>query len=246
MAVGFYWASKSKNDALFFSVIFSSSLIALTFITLQTRWDQPRLIMIHVPIMLITMLYGLYQLFRKSAYFQNVFIAICVIIASSSFISSSSKIPDNIPIVLKNLDGDKYYGYSPDWVNFFKIGEWCSKNLPDSSLVASRKASMSFVYGNGKKFFPVYKVIFTDTATGYSNPDSVLQYFKRNKVTHVILASLRRDPNRADGNIINTLHRIFEPVGQKYPGVLRLVRQEPAEDKSQIEPAYLYEINYPK
>ena len=105
---------------------------------------------------------------------------------------------------------------------------------------------MSFVYGNGKKFFPVYKVIFTDTATGYSNPDSVLQYFKRNKVTHVILASLRRDPNRADGNIINTLHRIFEPVGQKYPGVLRLVRQEPAEDKSQIEPAYLYEINYPK
>jgi len=103
---------------------------------------------------------------------------------------------------------------------------------------------MSFIYGSGKRFFPVYKVYALDTATGYSNPDSVLHYFKRNGVTHIILASLRRDPSKADGNIINTLHRMAEPIARKYPEKFTLVYQEPKLEDAQLEPAYLYKINY--
>jgi hypothetical protein len=65
----------------------------------------------------------------------------------------------NIPVIKKNLKGDKYYGYTPDWQNFLKCSEWAADSLPDSALVASRKAPMSFVYGNGKKFFPIYSVV---------------------------------------------------------------------------------------
>jgi hypothetical protein len=244
LVIGFVKALRSKNRPLFFSVLLMTSIVFITFVILQARWDQPRLIMIHVPIILITILFGLYQLVKKSAYAQNIFVVISVILISSSFISSTKKSADNIPVVLKNLKGDKYYGYTPDWANFFKMGEWCSTNLPDTALVASRKASMSFIYGNGKKFFPVYKVVALDTTTGYSFPDSVLMYFKKNKVTHVLLASLRRDPSKADGNIINTLHRMLEPVSKKYPEKLRMIHQIPAPDQAQIEPAYLYQITY--
>jgi hypothetical protein len=197
-----------------------------------------------MPVMLIAILFGIYQMVKKSSYAQNILVFICLTILTSCFISSSKKSAINIPIVLKNIKGDKFYGYTTDWRNFFKMSEWCSGNLPDSALVASRKASMSFIYGNGKKFFPVYKVVALDTATGYSNPDSVLNYFKRSKVTHVLIASLRRDPNKADGNVINTLHRMVEPIAQKYPDKLTLIHQIPAAEDPQIEPTYLYKINY--
>ena len=244
VTVGFIKALRSKNRALFFSVIYMASIVLLTFIIIQARWDQPRLIMIHMPIMLITILFGLHGLVKKSSYSQNLFVLVCIILLSSSFISSTKKSSDNFPVVLKNLKGDKFYGYTPDWVNFFKMSEWCADSLSDTALVASRKASMSFVYGKGRKFFPVYKVVALDTTTGYSNPDSVLMYFKKSKVSHVILASLRRDPSKADGNIINTLERMIKPIAQKYPEKIQFVHQIPAQDQAQIEPAYLYKIVY--
>ena len=244
MVLGFVKAYRSKNKALFFSVLYTTSLVSLTFIILQARWDQPRLIMIHIPIILFTVFFGLAQLFKKSAIAQNFLIVFFVVLMCSGFMASAWRMGNNLPIVVKNLKGDKYYGYTADWVNFFKISEWCSTHLPDSALVASRKAPMSFVYGNGKRFFPIYKVAFLDTTTQTSNPDSVLAYFKKNKVTHVILASLRKDPSKADGDIINTLHRMIQPISVKYPNKLKLICQFPPPEQAQIEPSYLYEINY--
>ncbi|HMT29061.1 MAG TPA: hypothetical protein PKD91_07265, partial [Bacteroidia bacterium] len=87
--------------------------------------------------------------------------------------------------------------------------------------------------------FPVYTVIAIDSTTNLANADSVLNYFKSNKVTHVLLANLRRNPNKVDGYIINTMHRMLEPVSRKYPQKLKLVKQI-----GNTEPAYLYEVKY--
>jgi hypothetical protein len=51
------------------------------------------------------------------------------------------------------------------------MSRYCADSLPENSLVASRKASMSFIYGDGKKFYGVYKV-------ESSNPDSLLSMLK--------------------------------------------------------------------
>ena len=58
----------------------------------------------------------------------------------------------------KNLRGNLYYGFTPDWINFLKMSEWVGKNIPDSIVVASRKPSMSFIYSKGKEFYPVFRV----------------------------------------------------------------------------------------
>ena len=144
--------------------------------------------------------------------------------------STLKKTKENFPTLRKNLAGDIYFGYTPDWVNFLKMSEWCSKNLPDSAFVASRKAPMSFIYAGGKEFFPVYTVNKTD-------PDSIYEYFKANKVTHAIVASLRRNPEKANGEVINTIHRLLQPIEEKYPDRVKVIHQI-----GNIEPAYLYEI----
>ncbi len=238
--IGFWQLFKHKNKVMLLFALFTGAQIILSYFILQTRWDQPRITLICMPVLLILILYAFYAFTNKPGSMgQMVYIFLAVMMMGSVCLSSFKRGFKNIPIVQKNLKGDKYYGYTPDWQNFLKASEWCADSLSKESLVASRKAPMSFVYGKGKKFFPIYSVIKKDSLTEQSNPDSALAFFREKKVTHVILASLRLDPNNASAGFINTVHNIFAPIGQKYPEKLKLVHTEGA-----FEQAYIYEIKY--
>lgn len=177
--------------------------------------------------------YGLYYTFQNTPALRSfVFLIVSIIIIMSSLIKTIDKSLANLPILKKNMGGDIYYGYTEDWTNFLKLSRYCGDSLPETAYVVSRKAPMSFIYSNGKSFYPIYTVPSTD-------PDSVLALLKENKVTHVLIASLRRNPKKNDGYVINTLHRMMGPVGQKYPDKLKLVKQV-----GTSEPSYLYEIKY--
>jgi len=224
---------RSKNKLMQYLVIYAAAMMAITFIVLQIRWDQPRMILVYVPFIMIILFYGLYHLLKdKGSFVQFLYFVFTGILLCSSLFSSIGKSVARYPILKKNLKGDIYYGYTPDWQNYLKMSRFVGDSLPDNALVACRKAPMSFVYGRGKKFYPVYTVLSTDA-------DSVLNIFRRDSVTHVLLASLRRDPKKIDGYIINTLHRMLIPVQQKYPQKLVLVKQI-----GETEPAYLYELKY--
>jgi hypothetical protein len=240
LALGGVQMLMNKNKKLLIVPIYCFALMLASFIVLQARWDQARIILVCVPMMLIMIFYGLYYSVIKSSFFQNAFVLLVIVVCSSIFISSTKKGIKNLPVVSKNLKGDIYYGYTPDWVNFLQASEWCAENLPkETSKVASRKAPMSFIYGKGMQFYPVYAVPFKDPGTNTANPDSVLALFQRNKVTHVLLGSLRMNPAKNNGIIINTMHNVIGPVAQKYPQKLKLIHQV-----GDLEPTYIYEIKY--
>ncbi len=228
-----------KNRKLLIIPFYCFAIMLTSFIALQARWDQARIIMVVLPLMLILIFYGLYHSVKKSSYMQNIFLVILFVVCSSVLISSTKKGIKNFPVVSKNLKGDIYYGYTPDWVNFLKASEWCGINLTSKNKVASRKAPMSFIYGKGMQFYPVYGVSFKDPATNQSNPDSVLALFQRNGVTHILLSSLRMNPNKNNGRIINTMNNVIEPIARKYPQKLKMIQQI-----GEYEPTYIYEINY--
>jgi hypothetical protein len=236
--LGLYKAFKTKNDIVLFFLLFAGTICFGTFFVLQARWDQPRFIMVHMPALLLGILYGLYIMFTKSTN-QWIFLGVILLLSSSFLMSSSKRAFKNLPVASKNLKGDIYYGYTPDWKNYLQLSAYCKDSLPETSFVAARKAPMSFVYAKGKHFFPIYSVIAKDTLTQQSNPDSALAIFKRNKVTHLLIASLRINPSKNTGDVINTLHNIAAPIMQKYPEKLVMVKQI-----GTSEPAYLYEIKY--
>lgn len=238
LLLGFFTIIKSKNRYLLISFLYAIPMIAATFIVVQITWDQPRLILIFVPFMLFIGLFGFYYLFLKfhKNILQLVFCAGAAMLVALSLSSSLKKSKENLSTFRNNLGEDLYYGYTPDWANFLKMSEWCGKNLPDTAFIASRKASMSFIYSNGKKFYPVFQVPTADA-------DSVLMELQKNKVTHVLLSNLRKDKSKiADSsNVINTLHRLLKPVAEKYPQAIKL-RHKIGEQES----SYLLEIDYPK
>ena len=236
---GLYRAIKDKQNTVSFLLFFSGVVAFGTFFVLQARWDQPRFIMVHMPAILLGIFYGIYKFFEKDTINQRVFLLIAFFVICSMAVSTIKRGYKNIPIVSKNLKGDIYYGYTPDWKNYLQISAWCKDSLPETSLVACRKAPMSFIYAKGKHFYPVYSVIAKDTATNQSNPDSALAIFKRNKVTHILLASIRMNPKVNTGDVINTLHFILAPIMQKYPEKLTPIKQI-----GESESAVIYKINY--
>jgi hypothetical protein len=232
LVVSIFLILKKNKPILLFTLLYSGALICITFIAVQSRWDQLRLILVFVPLLLIVFFSVFTNLEKKSKMLNFFIVFIMIIFLFSTSISTSKSSISNFPVVKKNLSGDMYFGYTTDWINYLKLSAWCADSLPGNSLVACRKAPMSFIYGKGKEFFPVYQVFS-------NNPDTVINRFRSNGVTHVLLSSLRRNPIKQDGYIINTIHRLLQPVIEKYPGSLELIKTE-----GTSEQAYLYKINY--
>jgi hypothetical protein len=224
---------RKKNKYLILLSLYSVIMVGATFVAIQKSWDQYRLILVFIPFILVVILEPIvkYSFLNKSI-LQSILLVFFIVILFNSLLNSVVKAEQNWTVLNHNLKGDRYAGYTEDWVNFLKISKWCGDSLPPSSYVASRKAPMSFIYANGKEFYPIYTV-------SSSNADTILNELKSNNVTHVILASIRRNPNKSDGYIINTIHRLMQPVAQKYPDKFTLVKQI-----GESEPAYLYKINY--
>jgi hypothetical protein len=229
----------NKDKKMLVTLFYSFAIMIGSFVILQASWDQARIIMVVIPLLLLILFYGLYQVTKKSPTGRNIYICFVIIVCTSVFISSTKRSVKNMPILVHNLKGDIYYGYTNDWINYLKMSAWCADSLPSTSKVACRKAPMSFIYGKGHFFYPVYKVFAVDSVTKMANPDSVLSLFKRNNVTHVLAANLRMNPEKSNQQIINTIQRLMSPVAQKYPGKLKLVHTI-----GESENAELYEIIY--
>lgn len=133
------------------------------------------------------------------------------------------------PIFLENISGDPTFGYTPDWQNYIKMTKWCAQNFPnDTKSIAVRKAPMSFIFSDGKEFYPIY-------GTPTENPDSLLIPLRASKVHYLMTAELRANPEmHVDGQIIGTMHRYVYYIQVKYPNAFEFVHQEGDLEKTQL------------
>lgn len=226
------FVSYRKNKFVFFSALYAIILCAGIFVGIQAANMQDRLIIIAMPMLFLTVFFGAYELSKRWGAVQTLVgvfagIMLLVTVGKSSIVAK-----DNLTALKKNLGGDIYYGYTPDWINFLQMSKYCADSLPDSVHVLSRKPSMSFIYGNGKKFDGQYWVTTT-------NPDSVKMEWQAKKIEYVILPNLRMNPKKNNGRIINTVHRMLAPLAQKYPQNVRLVKTIGTSEKCD-----LYKITY--
>ena len=236
IGIGIIASIIKKHKYLFFTSLYCLAVCALTFIVLQIQWGQLRFILIYLPYFLILSFYGLYQILKiKSLHrLQLILFIPFFYLVFINLDNTFNKIKAHFPETEAYFRGDMYKGFTPDWVNYLKMSEWCGKNLPEEAFVACRKAPMSFIYADGKKFYNIARALSDVSA------EEKLKQLKEKGVTHIIIANLRIDPSRKTDRVINTIHRYVQPISQKYPNTLRRVHQV-----GSSEPATLYEINYP-
>lgn len=153
-----YYAFK-RSKIMFFIAIYLGATVSATFIALQQSWDQMRMVIIYIPMLLLLLAWGILQLSTKKGYgfLQLVLLALLCFIFFKTLGYSIDKMKANQKVLTRNIDGNRYYGFTPDWQNFLRMSEWVGKNIPDTALVASRKPSMSFIYSNGRDFYGIYR-----------------------------------------------------------------------------------------
>ncbi|MDO4461201.1 MAG: glycosyltransferase family 39 protein [Bacteroidia bacterium] len=231
---GAFIAYRKGNKVVILCAVLSATMMGVTFFALQTLWDQYRLIIPYVLAAYIVLIYGLYQLFLLLGK-KIASIGIGTIVCLSAILSFAQTIQKIDLMQLKtNLSGNMLYGYTPDWYNYLGMCQAVAEHLPEDSFVACRKPNMARIYAGGKKFHGIYNFQTED-------PDELLNALKERGVTHIILASLRRDPLYPGQGVINTIHRYMHFIVQKYPTAFYEIASMGNENQ---EPTYLYEINY--
>jgi hypothetical protein len=152
-----------KNKPLLFTVIYTVSLLLITFVSLQAHWDQWRMIIIVFPFLLLISFAALYYIFKteqlKSLQFLVPVLAIIILITSFRVTSDYVKVQQKV--LSRNLDGNLLFGFTPDWQNYLLMSEWAAKNAPPESMIACRKPEISFIYGE-RKFYGIPKVPVTE------------------------------------------------------------------------------------
>ncbi len=158
LLLALYYAIK-RNRVMFFMGLSILGSMAATFIALQQSWDQMRMVIIYVPMMLLFIAWGLQQQAEKKGYgFIYLLIpALLVLIFFKTLDMTADKAKANKKVLAKNLKGNKYYGFTPDWQNYLLMSEWVGKNIPGEVVVAARKPSMSFIYSKGRDFYGMYR-----------------------------------------------------------------------------------------
>lgn len=224
IGIGLFYIVKNKEKFLLLSALYFLTLCGATFISLHTSWGQPRFVMIHLPFILITGLYGLHRLAVTPSFDfgKPIFFITMVLIIGVGIYETAQKSSENLPVLQKNLNGDIYAGYPDQWASYVRMSRWCADHLDTTSTVACRKAPVSFVYGSGKSFTGIYAVSSND-------PDTLLNRLHRSEATHIILDA-----------IAGTVYRYMSIVESKYKGTFEMIHQEGSGETA----AYLFKIHY--
>jgi len=220
-----------KSPFWTFTAVYIGASCGVTFVALQTFWSQERLILIYIPLILAYLLYVIYYLIRNyRPQLSWLLLIICSIFLAGNTVKTVKQLPDKVDDLGHYLSGDLLHGFTPDWINYFKMSKWAVENLPEDAYVGCRKPGMAFIYSGGNEFYGIWRVPSED-------PDELYNKLKEAGVTHVIMASLRVDPERKTNRTISTIRRYLTIIHSKYPDKIKLVHKI-----GDSEPAFLYVI----
>jgi hypothetical protein len=144
LAIGSLFITYKKNKYLFFTGLLTSTFLLISFIILQTKWDQSLL-------MIFSLVYYISEI-QKFKLLQVVVPVLALLIFFKSLAIAAGSVKAN-----QEISG-RYGGLTPDWKNYLKASEWAATNLPKDAIVACRKPSISFVYGKGRNFYGIMQL----------------------------------------------------------------------------------------
>jgi hypothetical protein len=153
---GIYQFVNSINNNVSFALL--SLFIGISQFFIKYPLPVQILVFITFAVLSIVLLIDKKAISAAKKIMQFALIMTCIVIIFNTLGYTAERIKQNKKELAKNIRGNLYYGFTPDWVNFLKMSEWVGKNIPDSINVASRKPSMSFIYSKGKEFYPIFRV----------------------------------------------------------------------------------------
>jgi hypothetical protein len=225
---------KRKIATNSFIGIFIIVYIAFISLALQNLFATPRMLVPIIPYLF----FGIFEGFRwlgnrwakvtdaetVSARAKTVTLIACCGLMFADVMGTKQAADENYPILKANLGGNKFAGFTEDWVNYLRASLWIKEQLPAQTTgIVCRKPELFLIYAGNYSVYGTYKIDQT-------NPDSIVAKWKSLKMTHLLYDNFQWS---------STLRRYVQPVAEKYPQMFELVHQE----GSQF-PSYIFHLNY--
>jgi hypothetical protein len=192
LAVSIYFTW--KNRTLRFLSLLTVGFITLTFLAVQTRWDQARLILPYLPFCTLIIFSGLIYFASRmksgGTSLQWAYVFGVSLLAISLMNKSSDRISESQTEFKEAIAGRPLAGYTPDWQNYILMSQYATQLVPESEEIACRKAGISFIYG-GRKFVGITKIPFLPKENVVQLPRIVIRMQQLDRFTG--LTGLGRD-----------------------------------------------------
>lgn len=183
-----------KNRTLRFLSLLTVGFISLTFLAVQTRWDQARLILPYLPFCTLIIFSGLVYFAARmksgSNSLQWAYVFGVSLLALSLMNKSSDRISESQAEFKEAIAGRPLAGYTPDWQNYILMSQYATQLVPESEEIACRKAGISFIYG-GRKFVGITKIPFLPKENVADGPRIVIRMQQLDRFSQ--LTGLGRD-----------------------------------------------------
>ncbi len=197
-----------KNNYIFFIGLLAGSFILVTFIALQAKWDQGRLIIPALSMIIFLFLSAFYYFtqFKKLKFLQFLFPLFILIVFMKTFSVTATQVT-----AARELSG-RFGGLTPDWKHYLQASEWAAANLPKEAVIACRKPSISFVYGNGRNFYGIMQMPTYDA-------DGFLNVWRKNEQSFITFSYADFTGKQISPEVYTTLKRYMYAqffVGDKF------------------------------
>jgi hypothetical protein len=225
---------KRKITTTSFIGIFIMVYIAFISLALQNLFATPRMLVSIIPYLF----FGIFEGFRwlgnrwakvtdaetVSAHAKTAMLIACCGLMFAGVTGTKHAVDENYPILKANLGGNKFAGFTEDWVNYLRASLWIKEQLPAQTTgIICRKPELFLIYAGNYSVYGTYKIDET-------NPDSIVTKWKSLKMTHLLYDNFQWS---------STLRRYVQPVAEKYPQMFELVHQEGSQS-----PSYIFHLNY--
>jgi len=232
MLFGCYFAWRKGSKAILFLALYLVVYVLFLCFALQTIFPTVRYLVPVIPLMILFFLMGaqwcLHKIFRtqlvKTAAYKRGFLFVVVVFLFSNLYYIKDGIDINLPVLKANLQGNEFFGYTQDWINYLHTCQWISNQLPkESTAVICRKPEFFRIYAPDFNVYGAYNVEAI-------HPDTIVSHWKLWRMTHLLYDNFQWT---------TTLRRYVQPVAEKYPQMFEMVHQEGTQD-----PSYVFRLNY--
>jgi hypothetical protein len=174
--------SYRSNKYLFFTLLYVGGISCLTFVAIQTSWNQDRYMVVFLPMIFSLLLYGLYMQGRvpKWKALQPIVVLLGVIVLLIQLGTTFSTGNKNMRYAKKHLGGDLYAGLIPLHQNYAKMAAYVGNNIPDSVKTLASKPEEAFAYSG--------KLQFTRVPSKTDNADSLIAFFRKSNTQYMIVS----------------------------------------------------------
>ncbi len=117
-------------------------------------WSDVRFLMPVVPLLLFFLVRGVELAARLVSSTASAAgypaAAAALVLATVGLGCQLTRVPENLSMIGRYLDGDPYAGYPINWRRLFEAADWVAENTPESSVITVRKPRLFYLH-TGRK-----------------------------------------------------------------------------------------------